>query len=60
MWHDYHGGPYDASKYDLIEGIRDHEHCAVCWFKIKGGPTYWENQKRIKLLCDACHEALGQ
>ncbi len=57
-WSDYHGEPYDTSKYDLVEGAWDHEHCSVCLFSIKNGHRYWENQDRIKLLCDACHEAL--
>jgi hypothetical protein len=55
-WKDYHGEPYDASKFDLVEGMWDHEHCCICWFKIKDGHTYWENTKRINLLCDACYE----
>jgi hypothetical protein len=56
MSKDYHGGPYDQSKFDLVEGVWDHDHCSVCWFKIRDGHTYWENGRRIKLLCDACHE----
>jgi hypothetical protein len=59
MSKDYHGEPYDETKFDLVEGMWDHEHCSVCWFRITDGYTYWENTKRIKLLCDACHEALG-
>jgi hypothetical protein len=58
MWRDYHGESYDASKFDLVEDIWDHEHCAVCFFTITEGYTYWENRNRIKLLCDACHEAM--
>jgi hypothetical protein len=58
VWSDYHGEPYDTSKYDLVEGMWDHEHCSVCLFSIKDGYTYWENRDRIKLLCDACHEAI--
>ncbi|MGA2177012.1 MAG: hypothetical protein ABSH38_18715 [Verrucomicrobiota bacterium] len=57
MWKDYHGEQYDKSEFDLVEGMWDHEHCSVCWFTIKDGYTYWENDRRIKLLCDACHEA---
>jgi len=59
MTKDYHGEQYDESKFDLVPGMWDHEHCSVCWFKIKDGHTYWQNTKRIKLLCDACHDALG-
>jgi|GEM_PF-3913907 len=39
--------PYDPSKfskeeYDLVEGMWDHEHCAVCWQKIQAGDPYWQ------------------
>jgi len=54
---DYHGEPYNAEVFDLVEGVWDHEHCSVCYFTILDGQTYWENRGRITLLCDACHEA---
>jgi hypothetical protein len=57
MWKDYHGETFDNSKFDLVEGMWDHEHCSICWFKITGGYSYWENGERIKLLCDAYYEA---
>jgi len=57
MWKDFHGEPYDGSKFELVEGMWDHDHCSVCWFSIKDGYTYWEDDNRVKLLCDACHEA---
>jgi len=56
-WQDYRGEPFDKSKFDLVEGMWDHEHCSVCLFTIKDGYTFWENDRRIKLLCDACYEA---
>jgi hypothetical protein len=56
-WREYKGEPYDKSEFDLVEGMWDHEHCAICFFTISDGFTYWENNRRIKLLCDACHEA---
>jgi hypothetical protein len=58
MWREYDGASYDASKFDLVEGMWDHEHCSICFFTIKDGFTYWENARRIKLLCDVCHEAM--
>jgi hypothetical protein len=42
MWQEYRGEPYDKSKFDLVEGMWDHEHCSACWFTIKDGYTYWE------------------
>jgi len=53
---DYHGGPYDASLYDMVPGMWDHDHCSVCFFRIEEGFTYWENHRRIILLCNACYE----
>ena len=60
MWKEYDGKPYDSSRYDLVEGMWDHEHCSICFFKITDGFTYWENTKRIKLLCDACYETFSK
>ncbi len=57
MWTDYHGQAYEESEFDLVEGMWDHDHCQICWFRITDGFTYWENSNRVKLLCDACHEA---
>jgi hypothetical protein len=58
MWQDYLGQTYDKSKFELVEGMWDHEHCSVCWFTIKEGYTYWENADRKERLCDLCYEAL--
>ena len=60
MRKDYHGEPYDAASFDLVEGMWDHEHCSVCWFRIENGNTYWENNGRVKLLCDACYEVFSK
>ena len=57
VWHNYHGGSYDSSKFDLVTGAWDHEHCSVCFFTIKEGYTYWQNGVGVTLLCDACHNA---
>ena len=57
LWQDYHGEPYDKSKFNLVENMWDHEHCSICSFTIKAGHTYWEDDRRITLLCDACHQA---
>ncbi len=59
-WKEYHGANYDEQEFELVEDAWDHEHCSVCLFKIKPGNTYWYNKKRIKLLCDECHDFLLQ
>lgn len=56
MWSPYYGGDYDKEKFDLVEGMWDHEHCSICDFKIKDGHSYWSNLKRIRLLCDECYD----
>lgn len=58
LWREYTGQPFDSSEFRIVEGMWDHEHCSVCFFTIKDGYSYWENTDRIKLLCDACHEAI--
>jgi hypothetical protein len=57
-WREYTGQPFEASQFHVVDGMWDHEHCSVCLFTIKDGHTYWENRNRIKLLCDACYEAM--
>jgi hypothetical protein len=56
MWSPYYGGDYDKGKFDVVEGMWDHEHCSICWFKIKEGHSYWSNEKRVCLLCDECYD----
>ena len=58
QWIEYKGSSYDPATSHVVEGMWDHEHCSICFFSILDGMTYWENSNRIKLLCDACHEAL--
>jgi hypothetical protein len=53
---EYKGQPYNKEEFDLVEGMWEHEHCEVCWFKIMPGHTYWKNSRMQ--LCDACYEAL--
>ena len=57
VWHNYNGESYDPSKFNLVTGAWDHEHCSVCFFTIKEGHTYWQNGGGVTLLCDACHDA---
>ncbi len=59
-WKDYHGEPFDTNEFELVEGLWDHEHCSVCWFTITDGYSYWENEGRIQVLCDACHDAFAR
>lgn len=56
MWQPYCGAEYDKSKYDLVEGMWDHEHCSICNFKILDDHTYWFNAGRVRLLCDECRD----
>lgn len=54
MWSKYDPTKFSDAEYELMPGMWDHEHCAICWEKIGEGDAYWENsQKRI--LCPTCH-----
>jgi hypothetical protein len=55
----YTGQEYDPSKFELVEGGWDHEHCSVCWAKIEAGDSYWANDGSDQVaLCPACFEWL--
>lgn len=56
MWKPYNGEPYDQDKYELVKDMWDHEHCSICGFKILDNHTYWFNERRVRLLCDECHD----
>ncbi len=60
MWQEYTSQPFDASEFHVVQDMWDHEHCSACFFTIKDGHTYWENANHIKLLCDACYEAMPE
>ncbi len=55
---EYKGGDFDQNEFEKKDAFWDHEHCAICWFKILDGHTYWQNQGAVTILCDACHEHL--
>ena len=46
---------YSPEEYDIIEGMWDHEHCAVCYAKFVDGDTYMVNS-RDQILCEDCLE----
>ncbi len=54
-WSPYYGGEYDKEKYDLVEGMWNHEHCELCFSKIKDGDTYWASKSDYQILCEECH-----
>jgi hypothetical protein len=56
MWSPYYGGDYDKEKFDMVDGMWDHEHCSICESKIRDDNSYWSNGKRVRLLCDECHD----
>jgi len=58
VWSPYYVGKYDKEKYDLVEGMWDHEHCESCTFEIKDGDTYWKSKTDYyQILCEQCHNA---
>ncbi len=55
MWTEYDPTRFSEEEYDLVPGMWDHEHCAICFAKIQEGDTYWQNSRR-QILCPSCHE----
>jgi len=54
----YNGGEYDKTKFDLVDGMWDHEHCDICGFSIREDYTCWVNTNNVNMLCDECYDHL--
>ncbi|MBA2227503.1 hypothetical protein [Thermogemmata fonticola] len=37
----YHGEPFAPTRYRLVRGGWDHEHCYLCWAKVFPGEEWW-------------------
>jgi hypothetical protein len=57
IWTEYDPATFSEEEYEIIPGMWDHEHCAVCWARIQESDQYWENSER-QILCPKCHAAL--
>jgi len=49
------GQAYDASKFDVVDGAWDHDHCYVCEFRLDDGYSYWQNGDGV-IVCDTCKD----
>jgi hypothetical protein len=56
----YHGEPFDPTRYRVVRGGWDHEHCYLCWAKVLSGEEWWvahpatgENEIGLCLDCYA-------
>ena len=56
----YTGGEYDKEKFEVVDGMWDHEHCDICGFSIDENYTCWVNTDRVNILCDECHDHFVQ
>src|SRR5579871_238700 len=55
-WFPYKGQDYDPSRWRLVPGGWDHEHCFLCMKHILDGGTYWTNTGRDQIdLCEECY-----
>jgi hypothetical protein len=55
----YHGGPYDETRFRLVRGGWDHDHCYLCLATINPGDEWWAAEPPDELgLCLECHERL--
>ena len=52
----YDGGPHDPGGAEVVEGGWDHEHCDVCWVKIRPGDWYWPNVDEAGGHVDLCEQ----
>ena len=55
-YHAYGGEEYDKTRFDVKNGIWDHEHWDICGFSIDVNYTYWANNDRVNILCDECYD----
>ena len=37
----YHGETFDGTKFRLVRGGWDHEHCYLCWAKVLPRNEWW-------------------
>jgi hypothetical protein len=58
-WKPYTEGEYDEEKFEIVDGMWDHEHCDICNFSIGEDYTYWVNSDS-NILCDECHDHFVQ
>jgi hypothetical protein len=58
----YDGKPYDETKFRLVPGGWDHEHCYICSAKVLAGAEWWVthpvNFEDEMGLCLECHDRL--
>ena len=57
--HPHDGRPFDTTRFRLIKGGWDHDHCYVCFAKILPGDVWWAAAPPDEVgLCLACHGEL--
>src|SRR5437879_639251 len=55
----YHGQSFDNTRFRVVEGSWDHEHCFICMVKIEPGAEYWRATPPHEVeLCLACYTDL--
>ncbi len=37
----YDGAPFDPTRYRVVGGGWDHEHCLLCWANVQPGDEWW-------------------
>jgi hypothetical protein len=53
------GRPFDTSRFRLIKGGWDHDHCYICTATISPGDAWWAAEPPDKVgLCPDCHAQL--
>jgi len=56
----YEGGEFDSSRFTVMKGAWDHEHCTHCSIRLEAMTLCFVSESgRYVLLCDACHSMLA-
>jgi hypothetical protein len=60
--HPHDGRTFDTSRFRLVKGGWDHDHCFICSATVKPGDVWWAAEPPDEVgLCLACHgELFGQ
>lgn len=54
MWTEYDPDTFSEAEYEIVPGMWDHEHCAICWKRVQEGDPFWQNSEK-HILCPSCH-----
>jgi hypothetical protein len=55
----YKGEPFDETRFEVVRGGWDHEHCHICYAKVMAGEEWWAAEPPHEIgLCLECYARL--